>query len=151
VTRTRAVGLAIVMLALLGSVGLWLRNRATPPTEPAVTLTTVFRCHELMIGTSKVACLEDVIGPGTLLIEFVPDPPHGSWTVAVNGLKPLAEVCEFEGSFDQKRLSALQGRGKATLRCPVAADIDRPYHELAFVQDDPAPNSSLGVTVSMVR
>ena len=139
--HVRALVIAVSLSAFAG---------CTEPTPPPTAL-EIFRCHKLLIGTAPASCTEDVVGPGTLAIELVPDPPHGSWTVAVSGLQALAEACEFHGSFDRTRLAALEGRGATSLRCPVAATVDRAYHELAFTQKDPAPGSSLAVTVRMTR
>lgn len=112
---------------------------------------TLFTCRFLLIGTDQNACREDVIGPGILEVSFDPDPPQGSWGAGIRGLVALAEVCEFHGSFDQTRLSALQGRGATRIVCPLSADVDRAYHEIQVKSLEPAPNSSIAVTIRMLR
>ena len=117
----------------------------------ASTAVEIFRCQLLLMSRASAACREDVIGPGELKISFNPDPPRSSWEVAVRGLNPLAESCAFHGSFDQTRLAALQGRGAAELACPVAAGIDRAYHELAFENRLEAAGSSIAIAVTFSR
>jgi hypothetical protein len=117
----------------------------TPPPEVA------FRCHLLLIGSDTQSCVEDVQGPGTLEIRFKPDPPQGGWELALTGLAPLADACGFIGSYDQKRLSALQGRGETEIVCKLAPGIDRSYHELTFESRLDAANTSMGIEVTFSR
>ena len=122
-----------------------------PATDEFPVPVEVFACHKILIGISAISCTEDIQGPGVLTIAFKPDPTQSSWEVAVRGLAALAEQCEFHGSFDQTRLSALQGRGATELVCPIAASIDRSFHELSFSSLTETPNSSLAISVTLVR
>ena len=121
------------------------------PTDEAPAPVEIFACHKLLIGISEISCTEDIQGPGVLTVAFKPDPPQSSWEVAVRGLAALAEQCEFHGSFDQTRLSALQGRGETELVCPIAADVDRSFHTLSISSLTETPNSSLAISVTLVR
>ncbi len=120
-----------------------------PDAPPAAV--EVFSCSHLLIGLETVYCREDVIGPGRLTISFRPDPRETSWEIGVRGLAALAEHCEFRGQFDQTRLSALQGRGETDIICPIAAGVDRQYHELRFENLLDATNTAISLTVSFER
>jgi len=123
-----------------------------PPAPPVEQKTVeVFRCEHLLIAEDQDACTGDVVGPGELVLTFRPDPKTAGWEVAVDGLKALASECAFRGRFDQKRLSALQGRGETEIVCPIAATVDRQYHTLTFETRDPAPNTTLRVQVVFRR
>lgn len=121
----------------------------TPPAAPARE--QVFRCDLRLIGIDARSCKEDVIGPGQLTITFKPDPPESAWDASVEGLTALAEACGFSGGFQRKRLSGLEGRGKAEITCPIAPNVDRPYHELRFATREATPGTSLGISVVFVR
>ena len=119
-------------------------SAAPPPAE-------IFSCHLLLIGSDTQSCIEDVQGPGTLGITFKPDPPQGGWELALSGLAPLADACGFVGSYDQTRLTALQGRGETEIICEIAAGMDRSYHELTFESRPDTANTSMGIEVTFSR
>lgn len=118
-----------------------------PKPEPV----EVFNCDRLLIGLETAYCHEDVVGPGTLRLSFRPDPKETSWEIGIRGLAAVAELCEFHGQFDQTLLSALQGRGETDLVCPIAAEVDRQYHEIRFENRLDAPNTAIRVTVTLTR
>ena len=59
----------------------------------------------------------------------------------------VTQSCEFRGDFDQHNPRAMQGRGQASLICPVAATVDRGYHELAFTTPQDIGSLSIGIAV----
>jgi hypothetical protein len=122
-----------------------------PPIREPAPRTEVFRCTERLIGRTTVYCHEDVVGPGVLTVNILPDPRETSWELSIRGLAALAEQCEFHGRFDQTRLSALQGRSEVKLVCPIEADVDREYHEIRFENRIDAPNTSITVSVVLSR
>jgi hypothetical protein len=140
----------MAMLALLTGVTGAGCDRAAPPPEPAVAV-EVFRCSEFLIGLETASCREDVTGPGMLQVLIQPDPRETSWEIGIRGLAALAEYCEFEGDFDETRLSALKGRGETTLTCPIDASVDRQFHEISFENRLNAANTSIAVTVTFSR
>ncbi len=134
----------LLMAFVLAGCGDRQPSAAPPPTE-------VFSCAHLLIGPETVYCHEDVIGPGTLILSFRPDPKETSWEFGIQGLAALARECEFRGRFDQTRLSALQGRGEAEIVCTIEAGIDRQYHELRFENRTGTLNTSIQITVGFWR
>jgi len=139
-------------LAIVFCLALMTAACGAPPAPPVEQKTVeVFRCEHLLIAEDQDACTGDVVGPGELVLTFRPDPKTAGWEVAVDGLKALASECAFRGRFDQKRLSALQGRGETEIVCPIAATVDRQYHTLTFETRDPAPNTTLRVQVVFRR
>jgi hypothetical protein len=139
--RSCPLGLAV----LLAACGAPETPPAAPPTEQ------VFRCDLRLIGIDAKSCEEDVIGPGELTISFKPDPPESAWDASIDGLTALAQACGFSGGFQRKRLSGLEGRGKAEIACPIAPNVDRPYHQLRFETREATPGTSLGISVVFVR
>ena len=139
---------AVFCLGLLAGCGEG--NAPDAPSEPPLPV-EIFACSHLLIGLETVYCHEDVVGPGTLMLSFRPDPKETSWEIGVRGLAALAEQCEFHGQFDQTRLSALQGRGETDIVCAIAAGIDRQYHEFRLENLLDAPNTAIKVTVRYSR
>lgn len=138
---------AVVILAAFW----WPTDRALPP-EPAADATVVlFDCRKVLIAHDALPCTEDVRGPGTLTLSFRPDPPQTSWEVAVTGLAALAEACEFEGSYDETRLTTLQGRGETAIRCAIGPGVDRPYHEIRVADRTGVSGFSLAVAITFER
>ena len=121
------------------------------PAAPAPMPTELFNCAQTLIGLETVYCHEDVIGPGILTLSLQVDPEETSWELRIRGLAALAEQCEFHGHFDQTRLSALQGRGETEIICPIAAGVDRQYHEFSFENLLDAPNTAINVALTFTR
>jgi hypothetical protein len=141
----RWLGLAVFAALLIAACA----EEHTAPPEPVAV--EVFSCTHVLIGLETVHCREDVVGPGTLSLSIRPDPKETSWELGIKGLAALAEHCEFHGQFDQTRLSALQGRGETGLVCPIAADVDRQYHELRIENRLDTPNTAISVSLSYSR
>ncbi len=145
-----------LIAAMVGSLAVWYLTRdaaepvtptplpqAADPAEPQPILS----CNKLLIGQSSVACNLDIQGPGVLTIEINPDPVRTSWQLGVGGLTALTESCEFRGDFDRHNPASMQGRGKATLICPVAAAVDREWHELSFEGQLDISSLAIGIGV----
>lgn len=140
------------ILLLLSGVVISGCSNPEPAVEPEPEETVlVSACSERLIGLETVYCREDVVGPGTLTVRIRPDPKETSWELGIRGLAALAEACAFEGRFDGTRLSRLQGRGAVAIVCPIAADVDRPYHEISFENRLDAPNTSIQVSFEFRR
>lgn len=149
-SRTRSLALLLVLVVI--SLGVYVPlMTGDDPEPPAAEPVELWSCHALLIGTAKETCTEDVQGPGRLTIRFRPDPPQGGWEVGVSGLAALAEHCEFHGSYDQTRLSVLQGRGETAIVCPIAGSVDRGFHEIAFAGKLEAAGSSMSIEVTYER
>jgi hypothetical protein len=121
------------------------------PEAPSPSTQTAFTCHALVIGLARETCVEDISGPGTLTVEFKPDPPGAIWDLQVSGLADLADECEFAGPYEQTRLSTLQGRGETSIRCMLSADVQRTAHEIAFKGSPDNVAGSIAVTVTLTR
>ena len=133
--------------ALLAMTGCEQPSTESAESEPI----QVFECTQLLIGLDTGYCREDIVGPGVLNIQFLPDPRETSWELSVRGLAALAEQCEFRGQFDQTRLSALQGRGETEIVCAINAVIDRQYHELSFENRQETTNTATAINVIFAR
>lgn len=151
VKRWIPIGLVVVIAAVSFGVYLpFMSGRDPAPTSARVSA-DVWSCHALLIGKARETCTRDIQGPGRLTITFRPDPPQGGWEVGVSGLAALAEACEFHGSYDQTRLSALQGRGETSIVCPITPSIDQAFHEIAFTGELDAAGTSMAVRVIYER
>jgi hypothetical protein len=120
---------------------------AASPLDSGAPL-PIHTCRNLLVGLSVEVCNLDIHGPGNLTIEIRPDSEHSSWQLAINGLTALTQSCEFHGSFDRHNPSSLQGRGEATLICPIAASVDRQWHTLSFEGQLDIPNLTIIIFAS---
>jgi len=146
--------IVIVALSVTAAVtaALWFAgSEVTESDARAYQSVHIFTCRKMLIGLSDGSCTEDIHGPGMLTIHLKPDPVRTSWEVAITGLATLAKACEFHGSFQQTRLSALQGHAEASLRCPITSVVDRAHHQLAFQNRLDAPGTSLSIIVEYER